>query len=238
MQESLVDIPYEGCVMSPKMATLAELCAATPGPGLVFVERKSLCIPIKHLLDKEGVRSLAVMGVQAMSDEARSRALQAFAQHTVDVLVTTPSLEEGIDVEICRFVVRFDYFPTVRSHIQGSGRVRAKDAKIYYFEQDPVTEIAKADIMVRTAKGEATEQEERGNEAEGLSDGEENLELLGPHQWGEEDTMWDVIQNKSYRGCVCQKCGARVKIVAVRFGKGRKKLKRAHFLVQGKTSCA
>jgi superfamily II DNA/RNA helicase len=155
----------------------------------------------------------------------------------VDVLVTTPSLEEGIDVRVCRFVVRFDYFSTVRSHIQGSGRVRTTDAKIYYFEQDPDQEIKKADLVVRTAKGEATELEVEKQCAEQTIDGAETIEELGPHQWGEETTVWDVITNRSYRGMSCATCGCRSKIISKKFGQGKKKSKRTYVLMQGTVEC-
>lgn len=236
LQEHLQMLPGNGMI-SPKVRALVELVQATPGPGLVFVERKALCIPIKHILDASGVKALAVMGVQSMSDEARVRALEKFANCAVDVLVTTPSLEEGIDVRVCRFVVRFDYFSTVRSHIQGSGRVRTTDAKIYYFEQDPDQEIKKADLVVRTAKGEATELEVEKQCAEQTIDGAETIEELGPHQWGEETTVWDVITNRSYRGMSCATCGCRSKIISKKFGQGKKKSKRTYVLMQGTVEC-
>jgi len=236
MQEQLQVLPGQGTI-SPKVRALVELVQATPGPGLVFVERKALCVPLKHILDYSGVMSLAVMGVQAMSEAHRVAALEKFANCAVDVLVTTPSLEEGIDVRVCRFVVRFDYFSTVRSHIQGSGRVRTTDAKIYYFEQDPEKEIKKADLVVRTAKGEATELEIEQQIAETTIEGVETIEELGPHTWGNESTAWDVITNRSYRGMSCNTCGCRCKIVSKKFGLGKKKSKRTYVVLSGSTEC-
>jgi len=236
MQEHLQHLPGRGKI-SPKVRALVELVQATPGPGLVFVERKALCIPIKHIFHASGVKSLAVMGVQSMSDEHRAQALERFANCSVDVLVTTPSLEEGIDVRVCRFVVRFDYFSTVRSHIQGSGRVRTTDAKIYYFEQDPVDEIKKAELVVRTAKGEATENEIDITCAKEEIQGADTVEELGPHRWGPEETVWDVLTNRSYRGMLCSQCGARCKIISQKFGKSKKKIKRVYTLMQGTEEC-
>ena len=76
-------------------------------------------------------------------------ALDKFKQGEVRVVVATSSLEEGIDVAACKVVVRFDYFASVRSHIQGSGRARHPNAKIFYFEQEP-------DVEEDKAKGDAS----------------------------------------------------------------------------------
>ena len=40
-------------------------------------------------------------------------------------LSPTATLEEGLDVPECQYVVRFDPFHTVKSHVQGAGRARA-----------------------------------------------------------------------------------------------------------------
>lgn len=48
--------------------------------------------------------------------------------------------------------MRFDYFSSVRSHIQGSGRARHKDAKIFYFEQEPEVEEKKAKLINMAAR--------------------------------------------------------------------------------------
>lgn len=237
LQAALELLPGHGERMSPKMHALIDVCQATDGPGLVFVERKALCIPMKHILTAFGVKSLAVMGVQAMSEGARAMALDMFARSAVDVLITTPSLEEGIDVRVCRFVVRFDYFPTVRSHIQGSGRVRTKDAKIYYFEQDPELEIKRANLVVKAAKGELADEDLIENMPEQTIEGAETIEELGPHVLGAEQTVWDVVTNKSYRGMTCEKCDANVKIISAKFGKGKKKTKRTYVLLRGTPEC-
>jgi hypothetical protein len=59
------------------------------------------------------------------------------------------------DVADCSFVVRFSRFGTTKSHIQGSGRGRAKDAEFYYFENDGEDEQAKAALLNDVARDEA-----------------------------------------------------------------------------------
>ena len=59
------------------------------------------------------------------------------------------------DVDDCSLVVRFSRFGTTKSHIQGSGRGRAKDAEFYYFENDGEDEQAKAALLNDVARDEA-----------------------------------------------------------------------------------
>jgi hypothetical protein len=59
------------------------------------------------------------------------------------------------DVADCSFVVRFSRFGTTKSHIQGSGRGRARDAEFYYFENDGEDEQAKAALLNDVARDEA-----------------------------------------------------------------------------------
>ncbi|MQL91412.1 hypothetical protein Taro_024008 [Colocasia esculenta] len=44
----------------------------------------------------------------------------------VNIIVATQILEEGLDVQSCNLVVRFDPSPTVCSFIQSRGRARMK----------------------------------------------------------------------------------------------------------------
>jgi len=55
----------------------------------------------------------------------------------------------------CSFLVRFSRFGTTKSHIQGSGRGRARDAEFYYFENDGEDEQAKAALLNDVARDEA-----------------------------------------------------------------------------------
>ena len=70
------------------------------------------------------------------------------------MLVATAALEEGIDVSDCQFVIRYSKFNTSKSHIQGAGRARHEDAEVFYFENDPEVEAAKAQKMAECARNE------------------------------------------------------------------------------------
>jgi len=49
-------------------------------------------------------------------------------------------------------VIRYDEITTTKSHIQGSGRARNVNAQIYYFENDPVRECMKSNLLDSIAK--------------------------------------------------------------------------------------
>jgi len=105
--------------------------------GIVFVKEICKTYPLACILSKRllslGVKVKPVSGVNAMSERDRAENIELFRKGDVRILVATASLEEGINVPHCSFVVRFDKFDTTKSYIQGSGRVRHPNASIYHF---------------------------------------------------------------------------------------------------------
>lgn len=87
-----------------------------------------------------------------MSDAVREKSLQQFRMGEATVLVCTEAMEEGVDVPACNVVIRFNEFATTRSHIQGKGRARAANAKVYYFENSPDVETVKAAELAEVAQ--------------------------------------------------------------------------------------
>ncbi|CAE8611378.1 unnamed protein product [Polarella glacialis] len=79
-----------------------------------------------------GISVAHVCGVQAMDDATRQQNLSCFRSESVRVLVATSSLEEGLDVPSCRYVIRYDWFASAKSHVQGAGRARHPLAEVYY----------------------------------------------------------------------------------------------------------
>jgi hypothetical protein len=51
----------------------------------------------------------------------------------VNLLVSTDVVEEGLDVQSCRSVIRFDLSKTVRSYIQSRGRARHTGSEFIVF---------------------------------------------------------------------------------------------------------
>lgn len=223
--------------------------------ALCFVERAVLCIPLARIIELRTQKvTRPVMGVQSMSAETRNLTLEQFKSGQVRCVVATSSLEEGIDVAACKVVVRFDYFASVRSHIQGSGRARHPNAKIFYFEQEPSVEQDKAKLMTLAATTDsvqipdipAQQRREALDKANSefflASDKKRNveeapefrmreyptLEVCGiGHTWGPEETNWDPVANKSQRVTNCITCKNATAVIKSRaHGQGRKKKER------------
>jgi len=122
------------------MELLATINAKTVKKGIVFVTQIALVYPLAHLCRQKNHLVGEVSGGSSMTDKDRNKALKDFKSGELKLLVTTAASEEGLDVADCEFVIRFNKFDTTKSHIQGSGRARALDAELYYFENDVVHE--------------------------------------------------------------------------------------------------
>ena len=70
-----------------------------------------------------------------------SKTLADFRSGATNCLVSTPVLEEGMDIKTCNVVVRFDHIPEFRSYVQSKGRARAKPSK--FIVMAPKNEIQK-----------------------------------------------------------------------------------------------
>jgi superfamily II DNA/RNA helicase len=104
---------------SDKVAVAAEL-AGRPGRILVFVRTKHRAARLARQLEHAGVRAGALHG--NLAQPARARALAAFADGTVPVLVATDIAARGIHVEGIDLVVHFDPPTEPKAYLHRSGR--------------------------------------------------------------------------------------------------------------------
>jgi endoribonuclease Dicer len=221
-----------------KVASLFELLAThQDGRTLVFVERACVAYGLAMLLSELGIPARPVCGTLTMEEPRRRSYLDQFRKGEVNTLVATATLEEGLDVPDCQYVVRFDSFHTVKSHVQGAGRARCTAGAIaFYFDNLPEVEEQKRSVVDAIVRGDEvseaalnqaiTADETQGTAGEGEGEG---------HTWSAESTQWDYATNASFRGCKCP-CGAVLKISSRAFGKGRKKKERV-FSVEGPYVC-
>eukprot|EP00930_Biecheleria_cincta_P023734 TRINITY_DN17092_c0_g1_i2.p1 TRINITY_DN17092_c0_g1~~TRINITY_DN17092_c0_g1_i2.p1 ORF type:complete len:747 (-),score=120.10 TRINITY_DN17092_c0_g1_i2:302-2542(-) len=152
---SLTSFPF----VTAKAETLLKLIQQLHRQGgiqkriIIFCEQTVLAHPLAHLV-QEGTGCVVgtCTGVGSMTDGQREKNLQDFRDGTVPMLTCTAAVEEGLDVSECEVVVRFSQFQTTKSHIQGSGRARAWNAQVFYFDNEPSRELAGAALMERTAK--------------------------------------------------------------------------------------
>ncbi|KAF9438743.1 Dicer-like protein 1 [Entomortierella beljakovae] len=133
--------------LSPKIIKLVQLLkVATKSPienfcGIIFVQRRSTAVVLCRLLQElEEIRdSLRVQVLAGHSDESDAiMRMTAHEQDTIvdnfrsgeyNLLIATSVAEEGLDIQPCNFVLRFDPATTTISHIQSKGRARKKESR-------------------------------------------------------------------------------------------------------------
>lgn len=136
-----------------------------------------------------GVKAGHVVGAGGMADRDRDAVLGHFRAGTLRLLVCTSALEEGIDVSDCDFVVRYNHFATTKSHIQGSGRARAPNARVFYFENEPEAEWAGEAELARVASDPALGLAADEREARRVAPAGPRV---GPHPYAEPEGSGEV----------------------------------------------
>ncbi|KAL5836669.1 hypothetical protein ACOSQ3_013838 [Xanthoceras sorbifolium] len=104
---------------------------------IIFVERVISTIVLKDLLSELLPRHNSWKtkyiagnnsGLQCQSRKKQNEIVDEFRAGLVNIIVATSILEEGLDVQSCNVVVRFDPSATVCSFIQSRGRARMQNA--------------------------------------------------------------------------------------------------------------
>ncbi len=137
---------------SPKLTQLLRVLfdAALPNRdklcGIIFVQMRSTAVCLSQTINKLSkeffpqIRSDYVVGHGAirktseggstnMNVKKQQAVLKKFRQETVNLLVATSVVEEGLDVRKCNLVVRYDFPKTFQSYVQSKGRARSKNSR-------------------------------------------------------------------------------------------------------------
>lgn len=77
------------------------------------------------------VASIVSFSRGGMPKQDQQDVIVAFKRGTFNLLVSTPVLEEGLDVPDCNFIIRYLYVSNEIAHRQTVGRARAKDSNMY-----------------------------------------------------------------------------------------------------------
>lgn len=141
---------------SPKLTKLLQTLAETDPQmgslhglgklcGIIFVERRSTAVCLakvirefndhfKHIqchhIVGHNSRSGKLLEAGAhMSIAKQEEVLRKFRTGSINLLLATSVVEEGLDVPKCNLVVRYDFPATFQSYIQSKGRARARNSR-------------------------------------------------------------------------------------------------------------
>ncbi|KAJ1567403.1 hypothetical protein HK405_006089, partial [Cladochytrium tenue] len=118
--------------------------------GIVFVEKRATARLLGHVLGQapelgflrvaflvgHGVGSNGPMST-TMTIARQKDVVRKFANGTFNLMIATQVAEEGLDIQPCKLVVRFDMFKTQSQYIQSRGRARHKSSKyVILMEQE------------------------------------------------------------------------------------------------------
>ncbi|XP_059665629.1 endoribonuclease Dicer homolog 2 isoform X2 [Cornus florida] len=104
---------------------------------IIFVERVITAIALQALLTellpklsgwKTEYTAGNQSGLQSQSRKKQNEIVEQFRKGMVNIIVATSILEEGLDVQSCNLVIRFDPSATVCSFIQSRGRARMQNS--------------------------------------------------------------------------------------------------------------
>ncbi|MBA0823434.1 hypothetical protein Goarm_020166, partial [Gossypium armourianum] len=104
---------------------------------IIFVERIITAVVLQslfsELLPKYGNWKTKYIagnnsGLQNQTRKKQNEIVEEFRKGMVNIIVATSILEEGLDVQACNLIIRFDPSPTVCSFIQSRGRARMQNS--------------------------------------------------------------------------------------------------------------
>ncbi|CAG8634049.1 16813_t:CDS:2 [Funneliformis mosseae] len=132
-------------ILSPKVIKLIKVldCFQKQSDefcGIVFVERRHTANVLHYLLEEIGtldfIKSDVLVGHGSseegdlqMKFKKQNKTINSFRDGKINLLIATNVAEEGLDIQPCNVVIRFDFFNTLRAYIQSRGRARRKDSK-------------------------------------------------------------------------------------------------------------
>ncbi|KAF9129876.1 Dicer-like protein 1 [Mortierella sp. 14UC] len=147
--------------MSPKVMKLIQILRVAGRSwtkdfcGIIFVQRRdtaiALCLLLQELEEFHDIFRVQVLAghsdesdsVLKMKFQEQNDIISHFRNKTYNLLVSTSVAEEGLDIQPCNVVIRFDPVTTTISYIQSRGRARQKNSRyIMMMEYDNRSEEA------------------------------------------------------------------------------------------------
>lgn len=125
--------------------------------GLIFVQRRYTARILCHIVRRyfnahphlnvkvdfmTGRNCFMPESIEAIiTNKNNNQVLDKFKRGTINLIIATSVLEEGIDLQECNLVISYDKPQTFRSYVQSKGRARMKDST--YAIMVPAGEIQK-----------------------------------------------------------------------------------------------
>ncbi|KAI8136903.1 hypothetical protein BJV82DRAFT_718564 [Fennellomyces sp. T-0311] len=116
-------------------ATVDDLCC------IIFAERRHIVVALNLVIQasshfKDRIRSDIMIGHGNSEDgditmkfKEQDRVIQRFRDGELNMIIATNVAEEGLDIQPCNVVIRFDFFHSLISYIQSRGRARKENSK-------------------------------------------------------------------------------------------------------------
>lgn len=137
-----ITLPSE--LITPKLTSLLQIIKKTDKLpsfcGIVFVERRcvarSVMLTIKHSETLGFIKpgcllghgSRQSIGNMRMNFTQQRNTINDFKSGKLNLMIATKVAEEGLDIQPCNIVIRFDFCSSLVSYIQSRGRARQKNS--------------------------------------------------------------------------------------------------------------
>lgn len=97
-----------------------QLQQPTDTRGILFVKEKKYHFPICQIINHYFDKAICTSLTSDSSKAQMKKNMDLFQKGDIKLLVSTPCLEEGVDVPSCNYIICFDKLDTTKSFIQAS----------------------------------------------------------------------------------------------------------------------